>query len=166
MKSKGEKIAFVIAILIIVLMIAAIVGGIKLFIKFINITKDSITTDKFISIMEDNNYKVTNVKNQSKDADIDIKEAYVAKKNNKQIEFYTFYNESDAKMFFRINKEKFDDDYAKTKVSLSGSNYNSFNIEVDGQYKFVERIDKTVIYINIAEEYKPEIKSIVHKLGY
>ena len=166
MKSKTEKIALAIAIILIILMVSGIIGGIFLFKKFVHITKESITADKFISIMEDNDFNVVDVTNQFKNADVYVKEGYVAKKDNYQIEFYTFKNVDDADTFFRINREKFDTNSAKTRVEFSGRNYSSFNVETNGKYKFLERIDKTVIYINADDDYKSDVKDAVKELGY
>ena len=166
MKSTTEKVALIIAILIILLVVGGIIGGIVLIRKFVIITKDSITAEKFVSIMKDNDFDVYEVTDQFKGSDVYVKEGYVAKKDDYQIEFYTFKNVDDADTFFRINQEKFDTKTAKTKVQLSGKNYASFNVEANGKYKFLERIDKTVIYINVDDDYKSDIKSTVKKLGY
>lgn len=166
MKSKTEKIALVIAILIILLVIGGIIGGVFLIKKLINVSKEAITSEKFISIMEDNDFDVVEVTKQFSGSDVYVKEGYVAKKDGYQIEFYTFKNKDDADTFYRINKEKFDTDTAKTKVQFSGKNYATFNVEANGKYKFLERIDKTVIYVNVDDDYKSDIKSTVKKLGY
>lgn len=166
MNSKTEKIALVIAILLIILFISGIVGGVFLVKKLIHVSKESITTEKFVEVMEDNDFKVANVTDQFKGSDIHVKEGYVARKDDYQVEFYTFKNEDDADSFYRVNKAKFDTDVANTRVQLSGKNYASFNIEANGKYKFLERIDKTVIYINVDKEYKSNVKNVVKKLGY
>ncbi len=166
MKSKTEKIALAIAIILIILIISGIIGGVILLKKVIHITKDSITSEKFISIMEDNDFDVIEVTDQFKGSDVYVKEGYVARKDDYQIEFYTFKNEDDADTFFRINREKFDANVAKSKVEMSGKNYSSFKLEANGKYKFLERINKTVIYINVDDDYKSDIKDTVKKLGY
>jgi hypothetical protein len=166
MKSTTEKVALAIAIILILLVISGIVGGVLLIKKFINISKDSITSDKFIEIMEDNDFKVVEVTKQFTGSDIYVKEGYVAKKDDYQIEFYTFKNVDDAESFYRVNEAKFDTNVANRRVELSGKNYASFNIEANGKYKFLERIDKTVIYINVDKDYKDDVKSIVKELGY
>jgi hypothetical protein len=164
MKSTTEKVALAIAIILILLVISGIVGGVLLIKKFINISKDSITSDKFIEIMEDNDFKVVEVTKQFTGSDIYVKEGYVAKKDDYQIEFYTFKNVDDAESFYRVNEAKFDTNVANRRVELSGKNYASFNIEANGKYKFLERIDKTVIYINVDKDYKDDVKSIVKEL--
>ena len=166
MKSKKEKIALIIAIIWIVIVIGAIVAGIFLFGKIVKITKNSITSEKFISIMEDNDFRVVDVTKQFENADIDVKEGYVAAKDDYQVEFYTFKNEDDAETFYKINMAKFDTDSAKTRIQLSGQNYSSFNVEANGKYKFLERINKTVIYLNVDDEYKGDVKDTLKELGY
>lgn len=164
MKSTSEKVALAIAIVIIITVISAIVGGIVLISKLINHTKDSITADKFVSVMEDNGFEVTESK--SRFLGIRLDKGYIAKKDEYQIEFYTFKDLDSAKEFFRLNKAKYDTDSAKTRVDLSGRNYSSFNIEADGKYKLLERVDKTVVCVNVDKEYKNDAKNMVDKLGY
>ena len=166
MNKKALIITLTVAVIIIALVVTGIVGGIFLVKKYVNISKKSITGDKFVEIMEDNGFKVSDVKYQFKNADVKVKEAYVAQKDEYQIEFYTLKDEDDADLFFRINREKFDTDSAKTKVELSGKNYASFNVEANGKYKFLERIDETVIYINVDKEFKSDVKDMVKTLGY
>ena len=166
MNKKALAITIIYAVVMISIIVSLIIGGIFLIKKYVHISKESITGEKFVEIMEDNDFKVSDVKYQFKNSDVKIKEAYVAKKDEYQIEFYTFEDVDDADYFFRINKEKFDSNSAKTRVDLNGKNYASFNIEANGKYKFLERIDETVIYINVDREYKDNVKDMVKILGY
>ena len=117
--------------------------------------------------MEENDFEVGEVTDQFEDADIEVEEAYVAVGDDYQIEFYTFEDEENAEMFFKVNKAKFDEDSASSRVSLNGKNFTSFSITTDGEYRFVERVDETVIYLDVDEEYKDEVKELVkEELGY
>ena len=163
MKSNTEKIALAIAILIIILVIAGIVGLVSLVKRVFHITKEAISVNTFIEVMEDNDFAVTKV--TDKDS-TNAKDAYIAEKGEYQIEFYTFDDVDDADDFFNITRSKFDSDRANTRIQFHGRNYESFNIVTGGKYKFVERIDKTVIYVNVDNEYKKSVNDALEKLGY
>lgn len=166
MKSTTEKVALAIAIVIIIGIISAIVGGTILIVKLINVTKDSITGEKFVQIMEYNGFDVSEKKNEFLGPYIKLDKAYVAEKDDYEIEFYTFKNESSAEEFFDTQKRKLDSDTASTRVDFSGKNFQTFNIETSGKYKFLERVEKTVILVNVDKEYKSDIKDIVKEMGY
>ena len=166
MKSTTEKIALVIAIIWISLIISAVVGGVFLFKNFVFKTKESITSEEFISKMEENHFNVTDVTKQLEGEDVEVKEGYVARKDNCQVEFYTFKNEDDADTFYKTTKVKLDSDTASTRIQFSGRNYASFNIETNGKFKFLERINKTVVYVNVDNTYKNDIKDVLRDLGY
>lgn len=166
MKSKTEKIALIIAIVIILLVIIGGVIGGYFFFKYVKLAKEAITSKEFIQIMEDNDFEIADVTEQFEDADIEVKKGYVALGDDYQIEFYTFDDEDEAKMFFKVNKAKFETDSASSEVSLNGKNYSVYSVTSNGKYKFVERIDKTVIYLNVDKEHKDDVKDLVKELGY
>jgi len=157
-----------VVVLIVVLLIAAVIStGVYLVVKFVNVEKEVLTAKEFISIMEEQDFLVGEVTDQFEDADIEVEEAYVAVGDDYQIEFYTFEDEENAEMFFKVNKAKFDEDSASSRVSFNGKNFTSFSITTDGEYRFVERVDETVIYLDVDEEYKDEVKELVkEELGY
>lgn len=162
-----NKKALVVVLIVVLIIVAVVAIGGCLIVKFLNIEKESLTVKEFISIMEDNDFEVEEVTNQFDDADIEIEEAYVAVGEDYQIEFYTFEDDENAEMFFKVNKAKFDEDVARGRVSVNGKNYDSFSIIADGEYRFVERVDETVIYLDVDEEYKDEVKELVkEELGY
>ena len=57
MNKKALIITLTVAVIIIALVVTGIVGGIFLVKKYVNISKKSITGDKFVEIMEDNGFK-------------------------------------------------------------------------------------------------------------
>ncbi|MCR5146884.1 MAG: hypothetical protein K6B70_06040 [Clostridia bacterium] len=166
MKSTSEKVAFAIAIVIIIAVISAIIGGIVLITKLINYTKDSITPEKFAIIMEEKGFTVIEDKDKFVSPYITVDKKYTAKKDGYEIEFYTFKDVDDAEEFFSQTKAKFESNDSNVKVDFTGKNYAVFNIETNGRYKFVERIDKTVLCLNINKQHKDTVDDIVKDLGY
>ena len=53
-----------------------------------------------------------------------------------------------------------------TDSSASGKNYEVFSLNVDGQYKFIERVDNTVVYVDTAAENKEAIQAFLKELKY
>ena len=162
----NKKALFVVLIVVLVI-VSVIASGVFLVFKLVNREKEALTVKDFISIMEDNDFEVGEVTEQFEDADIEVEDAYVALGDDYQIEFYTFEDEENAKMFFKVNKAKFDEDSASSRISTSGKNFTSFSITADGDYRFVERVEDTVIYLDVDKNYKDEVKELIkEKLGY
>lgn len=166
MKTKGEKIAFIVAMILIVLFITGLVFGIRVFIKHVKFIKDELSIKEFTSIMKENDFYVVDVTEQFENSDIKVKEARVAKKGNYQIEFFTFDELSDAELFYRVNKAKFEEDNYSSRASLQGKNYESYALTKNNKYQFIIKVDKSVVYVNVDKQYKSEVKEIVKKLGY
>ena len=129
--------------------------------------KKAIDSDKFKSIMRDNNYYVINSKEQFSEYDY-IVESYIAESDNYQIEFYIMQDDMNAKAFYDYNKEIFDAE--RTSISMYTSvdftNTNKYTLTLEDSYKVLSRINNTVIYVDVEKEYKNDINSILKKLGY
>ncbi|MBR2786874.1 MAG: hypothetical protein IKD76_05220 [Clostridia bacterium] len=166
MKSKTEKIAFVIAILILLGYATAIFMGVKFLKNHIFIAKDFLTSRQFISIMEEEDFEVEKIKGSELDDSLNVEEAYRADNDDYEIEFYTFSNVDDAKDFYEKYKDKFDSNSANKKVNLSGTNYAVCTVVNGKKYKFVERIEKTVLLIETESSYEKQIDKVLKVLGY
>lgn len=168
MKSKGEKIAFVAAIILLILYIviavSALVFGIKFFKEKVLIVKDSITSEKFVSIMNEEGFEVAEITEDVED--VKAKKAYKAENGNYTIEFYEFENERDSRVFFIENGEKNDSNTSTKKISISGNNYNTFTIVKNGRFFFMERIDKTIIIVDGYAKYEEASKNLLKSFGY
>jgi hypothetical protein len=168
MKSTGEKVALIIAIILIIIFITgavcALVFGIKFFKEHVMIIKDSITAEKFVSIMKDEGFETKEItgyanNNQSK-------KAYKAENGKYIVEFYEFEKEEDA-IVFASNQEQAKDSNVNTKkISVSGKNYSTFTVVRSGEYAFVERIDKTVVVVYGSSKQEDASKELLKKFGY
>ena len=49
---------------------------------------------------------------------------------------------------------------------MNGQNYEKYTLVVDGKYKLLSRVENTVLYLNIDDVYKDEVKKIVDELKY
>ena len=156
----------VIITIIAVVIAVAIVGVI-----FINLNKEktSITASDFYTIMSQKGYNVQDANSQFSDYNY-IKQVYLAasKDYSYQIEFYELLDDSYATSFYNNNKSIFESSKgnvsAETSVGLK--NYSKYTLSSNGKYMVVSRIDNTVIYVNVEDNYKDTVKSILDELGY
>lgn len=161
-----KKVAIV--VLICSLFLSAGIIAVVLFVKNIDFKKEAIKAREFASIMDDENYEIIDVTAQYESYGID--EAYVAIEENRdyQIEFYELSSESKAKNMFETNKDYFEDGAGNSKITSSYSigNYNIYSLTSNGNYQYLCRVDNTLLYIDVEDEYKDEVKDIVEELGY
>lgn len=161
-----KKVAIV--VLICSLFLSAGIIAVVLFVKNIDFKKEAIKAREFASIMDDENYEIIDVTAQYESYGID--EAYVAIEENRdyQIEFYELSSESKAKNMFETNKDYFEDGAGNSKITSSYSigNYNIYSLTSNGNYQYLCRVDNTLLYIDVEDEYKDEVKDIIEELGY
>jgi len=131
--------------------------------------KKSITVLEFQEKAQEKGYIVQDVKSQFANIDY-ILNAYIAGKSDYtyQIEFYELDTVENAIEFYQNNKKIFEDSKASTSSSSSVSlkNYSKYSLTTDGKYKVISRIDNTVIYLNVEQQYKNEVKDFLDSIGY
>lgn len=131
--------------------------------------KEAVDSNEFKNIMRDNNYYVVNSKEQFSEYDYII-DSYIAIDSNKkyQIEFYELEDDANAIAFYDYNKDIFEASRTTSSVytDVNLSNNSKYTLTNEDSYKVLSRIDNIVIYINVDEEFKDEIISILKKLGY
>lgn len=163
MKKPVKITLIVIAIIFAIALI--VVGGILIFAP----NKVALSTDDFKTKLEEKGYIVEDASYQLSDSD-DIKEMYIATSENGEykLEFYVFENLDYAKMFYKVNKKASEDfiDSSYSQSSISLKNYSKYSLSSSGKYKVISRVDNTVIYLNVINEYKDEVKELLKELGY
>ncbi len=131
--------------------------------------KTAITSDDFKSKMESSGYTVQEATNQMSDYDY-IKQVYIAISSDStyQIEFYELSDNDYASSFFNNNKKTFEDSKSSgsTETSVSVGNNEKYTLTTNGKFTFVSRIDNTVIYLNVDDNYKSSVKDVLKNLGY
>lgn len=134
----------------------------------LNKEKVSMSADNFKTMMESKEYTVTDTTSLFAKYENYMLKSYVARKNDYQIEFYELSNEENAISMYATNKSKFESQisnaYARTSVSMK--NYEKYSLTANGKYKYLSRIDNTLIYIDANEEYKDEITNCMKEIGY
>lgn len=158
---KGLKIALII--------LAVIVIGVVILIASLNKEKVAITPDSFKTTMEEKDYTVSDVTSVFSQYGGYVKKAYLAQKNTDyQIEFYELSNLDNAVDFFNTNRAKFESQKGNSSIysNVSLKNYSTYSLTTNGKYKYVSRVDNTVIYIDVDEKYQDTVKSLIKEIGY
>lgn len=158
-----KKVLIVIAVLVLV------IGGVSLAIfNSLNKTKTSISADTFSSIMEDKGYAVIETTSQFEQYPNYVSKSYLAQKDDYQIEFYELTSEENAISMYNANRAKFESQ--KTNVSaqtsVSINNYSTYSLTTNGKYKYLSRIDNTLVYIDVYENYKDVVKDLMEEIEY
>lgn len=73
-----------------------------------------------------------------------------------------------AVSFFNTNKNIFENSKSNDAIetSVSMGNNSKYTLTTNSRYKVVSRIDNTVIYLDVADQYKNDVQSILKSLGY
>jgi hypothetical protein len=145
-------------------------------------SKSAITADKFESIMEDEDYDVSDIDGDEIDEDYDIDEARYATLQDEYVPyamFIDFDSLSDAKDFFSESvddaKNMIDDENLDaTTTSKSSGDYQKFTAKGEDEYggdayTVMIRVKNTVLFVYTDGDSKSDVKDvdgIVSKLGY
>ena len=164
MKKVFAIIGVIVAILVI---IVAVVTGV-LILKF-NKEKVSMNSSEFIRFMEQKGYTVQDAKSQFQEYDY-IEKVYIALTNDYsyQIEFYEFIDESYATQFYNYNQSRIEaaKGNASAETNIGGKNSNKYTLSSNGKYSVVSRINNTVIFVNVEDEYRDTIKKVLKETEY
>ena len=160
-----KKLLFIIPIILILFgMIAASIIGV---IYLVNFEKTPVTANTFKEIMEANKYQVTIV-NEKDNLEVGIEEAYVATNDEIEVNFIICTDEEYAEENYEAKYDYIEEEkgssYSSSKSSIN--NYAKYAVTSRGKYMYIARIDNTLIYIEVDEEQKQEIKTIIKELGY
>lgn len=157
------KKGVIIAIGIVVIIVALIVG------VFVALNKEKIpmTTDSFKNTMEEKGFTVQSAKEQFAEYEY-VKDAIIALNGDYQLEFYELSDVDKAVFFYNNNKAIFEQSKgnASANTSVNMKNSSKYTQSSNGKYMVVSRIDNTVIYLNVEDKYKEDVKSLLDELGY
>lgn len=130
-------------------------------------TKEVKTTDDFTALAESKDMEVVDVYQQFASAGI-IKEATVARNDDWQVEFYVLTDDASAEGMYETNVGIFESrkGSSSSHSSVDMENYSSYALTSDGSYMYVIRVDNTVLYLDVEEEFKEDVQEFVEELGY
>lgn len=127
--------------------------------------KPAITSDDFVSKMENRNLTITDSLSSQSD-DLNLVKAYYADSEDKyRIEYYEFATDGDAKSAYNDTLDTINEVYEaakiKTMVSNAIANYSKTVVTADGVCYIISRVGNTVIYSTASSEYKKTIENII-----
>lgn len=130
--------------------------------------KEKIDSAKFKDVMTSKGYNVVDVTEKTdSDAATSVLIA-MSKDNTYQVEFFELVNEETAINTYNINKSNFLENksskYSQTEKDVK--NYSKYTLTSSGKYMVVSRIENTLVYANVTDDKKDEIKSVLKELGY
>ncbi len=128
-------------------------------------SKEATTTADFISKAE-----ASGMKTQKSNAFGDYKEGTIAYVQSGftvawQVEFYVMDSNEDAQYTFEQNKTVFEG-RSGTASSFSLGSKETYEKTGEGKYMYLSRIDNTLLYVDVKEEYKNDAKAFIRELGY
>lgn len=130
--------------------------------------KNVITTNEFKTIAE--NYGYTTEKPQQNNDYDNINETIIASKpSGIQVKFYILKSSSDAETMFNDNKKFFKtlkSNNSVTESSITISNYLSYSLTSNNKYMYLCKVENTLLYVDVEETYKNEVKDFIKALGY
>lgn len=170
MKKSTKIIILAVAIILLLIIIGTVLTFMGVF-KLANKTKTPITTDNFITTMENKEFIVTDTKSTQFASYDYISKAVLALSSDYsyKIEFYELTDATYANSFYASNKALLESsvgNVVKMDIEQNGKNFGKFVLSANGKYSTVSRIDNTVIYVNCDEGSKDAVESILKELGY
>lgn len=130
--------------------------------------KKAINSNDFKEKATSNNYIVSDITSQFEKSKI-VENAVTANKLGAWVvEFYTLKNDSSAKYMFNYNKEKVSSEKVKNskEVSSSSGNFSTYSLTNNGYYIYICKVDNTLLYTKVNEQYKNEVNKFIQELGY
>lgn len=127
-----------------------------------------ISSDSFKLVGESDDYEITDV-TESLNNNKGIMEALVARVKNKyQVEYYTLDDSEVAQKMYDRNKKRFESqkkDNDKAEI-VETDNYSEYKLLTKGKYKLLCKIDNTLVYADVDEQYKDSVVEFAKQLGY
>ncbi len=82
-----------------------------------------------------------------------------------QVEYYLFNNEESAVASYDLNKTNFEKD-GGTGTTTEADGKVKYEIKNAGKFRYMCRIGRTFMYLDVEEKYESEAKAFVNKVGY
>ncbi len=158
---KGLKIVLLISLMV-------VVAATVVLLVVVDREKEVLTAQEFYNEMDDEGYEMVDVTAQYAIHGIDKAYLAVEEDNAYQIEFYELSSVSKAESMFESNKDYFKDRAGSKRVTSSYGfgNYDIYSLTSNGDFMYLCRIDNTLLYIDVEDIYKDEVKEIIDELDY
>ena len=130
--------------------------------------KEAVSTEDFISIAESKDCEIADASAQYEEYSYVENVTIAAHEEGWQVEFYTLSEDSYATSMFNTNKEIFES-YKGNKSVESTTNIGNdatYSLTSDGYYMYLSKVDNTLLYVRVNEDYKDTVKTIIEELEY
>ena len=110
--------------------------------------KTPLNSTDFVDLMEQNEYKTTNVNDQFSEYP-QMKNAFIAQNSGMtyQIEYYELDTEENAKSFYSGNRDRFKNmEKISSYKNIDLGNYQKYTQKTDDVYSLIARIDNKIGY--------------------
>lgn len=159
-----KKVLIVIGIIVV-----ALIGIFVALFSTLNKEKASMSADTFNNTMVTKGYVMTDTTSQFEQYGNYMTKSYAAQKSGYQIEFYELSSVENAISMYNTNQQKFESQKSNdlsTSTTVNLKNYSTYSLTTNGKYKYLSRIDNTLIYVDVDETYKDTVKDIMKEIGY
>lgn len=153
-----KKVSFIVMIFVVT---AVLMTG------CLQLRKDPITTEKFISIAENEGMTIKDVLEEVSE-NKQILEATVAQhKDGWEIEFYKLADLESAMKLFESNKEIMEGEVDENvSTSIEAGNYARNSWTTEDSYTYLSYIEDSFICVKVDKKYKKDVKAFCDKIGY
>ena len=129
--------------------------------------KTVLTSAEFKERAEKLGYHIVDISEQYASAE-QMKEAIIAVKEGYQTEFYVLDTAENAKSMFEKNKDNFESKITGTssKSEANMGNYNTYTLNNNGEYYHLCRVDNTLLFVHVKDQYKEDVTKLIDELGY
>ena len=80
--------------------------------------------------------------------------------------FETTTTQQDALELYEGNYERYAEGVSTFTEKTAGNNFATYKANKDGMFIYVGYVDSTVLFVEVAEQYKDEVKRLIDALGY
>ena len=132
--------------------------------------KKPISANDFYTMMKGKNYVLTDATSQFSEYDY-VKKVYIAQSPDLkyQIEFYELLDNKNASEFYNNNKKIFETSLGKivkNKLDLNSKDVSKYRAISSGHFMALTKINNTVLFARVPEEYSKAASSVIKSLGY
>lgn len=129
--------------------------------------KKAISGDTFAAAFDSDKCQVKNLTGDyERETDVVVMDkAYC---DTYEMEYYRLDSVQTAKDIFKTNADEFRKDKTGTNLEkdYAEGNYEIYSLTCGGKFRYIARVDDTIIYVYADDTYKKEISKILEKLGY
>lgn len=130
--------------------------------------KTAMTAEEFISFAESKGLEICDNIGMYNGSDTVLSALYARSEDGWGVEFYVRSDESNAIKTFKDSKSDYSifKGNSSAETSGSGENYAYYSLTNSNSYRYVCRIDNTVLRANIPNDKKSDVKAFIKELGY